>query len=95
MIEELKEEIGAHVTEISKLGSYYPDSGLMSSIVHVYIAMVEVGRTVDKNEAISEIRHVGWGELSTRIANGEIDDGFTLSSLALLRSTEQSDGTMR
>lgn len=95
VISELEEEIGAKTNEIRRLGSFYPDSGLMSSVVHAYSASVEVGDTVDKSEPISEIRHVNWTELSEMIANGAIDDGFTLSSIALLTNAEISDRTKR
>ncbi len=84
---ELAEEIGATVVQLQPLGIVYPDSGLLASGVHLYWADVELtDQATDAREAIAEIRTVSPGELNSMLATGQINDGFTLSALALAKA---------
>lgn len=84
---ELAEEIGATIVRLQPLGTVYPDSGLLASGVHLYWAEVQLnGQATDAREAIAEIRAVSPGELNAMLADGQINDGFTLSALALAKA---------
>lgn len=93
VLEELKEEIGGHATSVKQIGAYYPDSGVMSSRVHVYQAIVELGDSTDHKEAISEVRIFDWVTIGLMIQDGLIDDGFTLAAFTLLNSRMRIAGT--
>ena len=80
---ELQEEIGAVPSSLTKIGTYFPDSGLLASCVHVYHAAVAIGETRDDVEPISEIRAFSWEELQGMCCSGELNDGFTLAAISL------------
>jgi ADP-ribose pyrophosphatase len=85
---ELKEEIGAVPLNVRRLGTYFPDSGLLASSVHIYLADVAIGQASDADEveAISKVQSFEFQELNAMIRDGHIDDGFTLVAIAFLRS---------
>lgn len=83
---ELEEETGFKDADMKFLGWVTPDTGVMSSRVAVYLAEIidnKEAENKDKNEVILNYRHVTKDELKKMIINGEIEDGFTLSALAL------------
>ncbi|MEH0575669.1 NUDIX hydrolase [Streptomyces sp. B21-108] len=83
---ELAEELQATAREITFLGSVYPDSGLMSQQVEVYLAeLTEVG-TVQHAEGIRRAVWLTTAEVSDRMREGTLTDGFTLSAIALARA---------
>ena len=92
---ELKEEIGALAINVCQLGTYFPDSGLLASSVHVYLADVAIGEASDEVEPISKIQSFDFQELNTMIRGGHIDDGFTLVAIAFLRSKLDASGNDR
>jgi 8-oxo-dGTP pyrophosphatase MutT (NUDIX family) len=81
---ELAEELGGLPCELTQLGVVTPNSGLLASRVHIFLADFddEVAAPVDPNE-IAMVRWIGLPQLYEEIAAGTIVDGFTLSALAL------------
>lgn len=87
---ELSEETGISI-QLRKLGEFHPAPGLTPQKVFVFcgeISDLEVQKVIDFNEQVDEIierRFFSYEEISSMIKNGEISDGFTLSSLSLLK----------
>lgn len=84
---ELFEETGLEPVEIVRLGRLYPDSGILSTCVDVFLAVVAPDAMPclrDESEDILEYRFIGLAELSAMIAAGELTDGFTLATLGML-----------
>lgn len=81
---ELFEETGLMVKKMSFLGTCAPDTGLIASEVSIYLAELEKGnaKSIDKQEAISGYITVSIEEMKTKIKEGQIIDGFTLSAYA-------------
>jgi len=83
---ELKEETGLEDARIQFLGWVTPDTGMMASKAAVYRAEVSgdvKAENNDSNEAILNYKYASLEELKKMVKNGEIEDGFTLSALAL------------
>ena len=83
---ELEEETGICGAEMTFLGKIYPDSGLTSGLVNIYLAELQPEikfRKNDEAEAISEYRLVTPAQLKELAEAGEMCDGFTLSAAAL------------
>lgn len=86
---ELLEETGLRPADglLVHLGSLRPDSGILSTRVEAFLAEVDIAAEPllrDGTEGILEYRFVGPGELDALIASGELTDGLTLATLALL-----------
>ncbi|GAB6898374.1 NUDIX hydrolase [Kineosporia succinea] len=81
---ELSEEIGGRPTSLVPLGLVNPNSGLLAAQVHLFLGEfdAEVATPEDEQE-ILKVRWVSLDELLTAVAEGEIDDAFTLSAIAL------------
>lgn len=77
---ELAEEIGASISRIKELGQYHPNTGLLGSSITIVQAEVSAYDKVDTSECISELIEVSKASFKSMVANGEIDDGFTLSA---------------
>lgn len=90
-IREVFEETGFDFSEdeCEFLGSLMPNSALLASRVDAYLLESDaksVSRSPD--DEVSGIVRVPEDQLSSWIANGRIQDGFTLSALALLWSRQ-------
>ncbi|MEU7908532.1 NUDIX hydrolase [Actinoplanes sp. NPDC049118] len=81
---ELAEELGGLPSRLVPLGIVTPNSGLLASRVHVFLAEFDeqVSAPADPTE-IALVRWIGLPELYDEIADGRITDGFTLSALTL------------
>lgn len=85
---EIMEEISGRCERIEPLGTMYVDSGLMNSVIHLFIGL-ETTRVIEKvqsEEGIKEIQMFSYGEVREMALNGKINDSFTLA--AILRSWE-------
>ena len=86
---ELLEETGLEV-QLSAVGQFYPAPGLSPQRAHVFRAEVgdeakELALKFDKRvDEIVDRRWLSRHEIKTKLAAGEISDGFTISALALL-----------
>lgn len=90
---ELQEELGALI--IGKpvaLGRIAPDSGLTSGCVYVYL--VEIDQYEEKNgyEGIEQVVSICDEEFDQWIAEGKIDDGYTLGAYLLCRELGKREG---
>ena len=83
---ELREEIGAAVSRSVYMGSVVADSGLSGSRVDVYLCDVEQVELKYLYEGIKEVILLSEQELLEWIANGKIDDGFTLAAMMLYQN---------
>ena len=82
---ELREEIGAEVTELVPLGSVHGSTALISGSVSLFLARVsELGKPA-LDEAIVEIREVSIAEFEHMISGGEVDDSFTICAFLRAR----------
>ena len=79
---EVKEELNADIVcEPKALGQVVADSGLCGTLVDVYLAEIEHYDLKDDYEGIHDIKEVTEEELY----NMNINDGFTLAALTLLK----------
>jgi hypothetical protein len=90
---ELAEEIGAVPSSLNRIGTYYPDSGLLASCVHVYHATVTIGETRDDIEPISSVRVFSWEKMQQLICNNDLNDGFTLAAISFMAARLNTIGT--
>jgi ADP-ribose pyrophosphatase len=84
---ELAEETGVTDADLRVVGAVTPDSGVQAH--RVAIVFAEVGRLPDgrpPDDEVAEIRWVTLEELERAIADGSIEDGFTLAVLTLARA---------
>jgi ADP-ribose pyrophosphatase len=80
---ELSDEIGVQAEKLHELGVVYPDSGLTASAVHLFLAEVtDEPQVADRDEGITEVRHVSPDEMTAMIADETINDGFTINAYA-------------
>jgi len=80
--EELAQEIGASPSWLTHVGQMTPDSGLLASVVHLFVAGYarEASQPRDTLE-VSAIRWIQVQKLLRDVADGEVTDGFTLAAL--------------
>lgn len=85
--EEALEELGARPDRIEQIGAVTPDSGLLTSVVHLFAATYtrEATSPLDRQE-VREVRWVSVGRLLRDAAGQRIRDGFTLSALCCAMS---------
>ena len=87
---ELLEETGL-VIPLTKIGSFRPVPGLTPQTATVFTASIPDGVIAaleafdEEVDEILERRLLSASEIKAMIASGDISDGFTLSSLALLK----------
>lgn len=83
---EIREELGLTVGTDEVLGYITPDSGVLTSRVAVVIAFVDGPTPALDPEDGEEVIEARWwtiAELTSAIADGSIEDAFTLAGLAL------------
>lgn len=86
---ELREELGAQVSSVKRLGSVVADSGISGTEVDIYLCAVESYDNQPGHEGIVDTIAVSAEELAKMIAGGQITDGFTLSACSYLTSKRQ------
>jgi ADP-ribose pyrophosphatase len=90
---ELVEETGLVAGELREVGRFRPIPGLSPQQTVVYLSPLDDARLHTRSPAefvddIEGLRVVDWLTLRRMIGSGEISDGITLTSLALLAMTE-------
>jgi 8-oxo-dGTP pyrophosphatase MutT (NUDIX family) len=83
---ELEEETGVTDADLRVVGAVTPDSGVQAH--RVAIVLAEVHALPDGGPPDDEVAEVRWltlDELEQEIADGGIEDGFTLAALTLAR----------
>jgi 8-oxo-dGTP pyrophosphatase MutT (NUDIX family) len=83
---ELLEETSLYAKKLTLVGSFYPNNGLITTIVHVYLAKgvwADGKIRVQNSEGIDKLKFVPRDTLLQMISSGRIKDGFTLSSVFL------------
>lgn len=91
---ELNEETSLDVVSMQPLGSVYPDTGLYAGEVGVYLALCSSKKKpelLDKGEAIRGYVFLSGGELEAEIAQGKIQDAFTIVAFALYQAKKASE----
>ena len=80
---ELKEETGYTANKLKVIGKYYPMNGIFSEICYTIIA-TGLNKLLDneqREEGITKVYELSFGEVLEKINNGEITDGQTIASL--------------
>lgn len=92
---ELQEEISYNYNLLSIptfIGKIYPDTTIINGYANLYFMKVNVKNKLtqhkDKLEFLSNGEFYSINQLHTLIANGEIQDSFTLSAFALLKAKD-------
>lgn len=83
VLKELREELGAETHSVAFIGTVVADSGICGNEVSVYLCELNNAETKYQYEGIEKIVLLSEKELDDWIANGKIDDGFTLSAYCL------------
>lgn len=79
---ELEEEIGGRAVRLEELGPLVPDSGLLTSTVHLFWAEVSQFGETEAAEGIGEVVMLSAPELRSHIACGSVADSFTIAAFA-------------
>ncbi|MEU0003714.1 NUDIX hydrolase [Streptomyces sp. NPDC006314] len=79
---ELSEEIGAEPEALKRIATINPNSGILSSAVHVFVARYAkpISCPSDRDE-IFDVRWLHKDELMAHIASGCIKDAFTIAAI--------------
>jgi ADP-ribose pyrophosphatase len=86
---ELLEESGFEAKRLLKVGELFPNSGVLSTRIEVFIAEELVAKTsfnLDSKDSISKLRFFSREELDALVIKGELTDGITLSALYIAKS---------
>jgi 8-oxo-dGTP pyrophosphatase MutT (NUDIX family) len=90
---ELQEETGVIAKELVQLGSIFPNSGILTTNVEVFLAPDLDDDSVpllSEQWAILEMKFFTMRELDEMIAHGLIQDAMTLAALTLARARDYS-----
>lgn len=82
---EIEEEIEGVVESLVDLGILYNNTGLEGNPIHLFLARLASAGRVEREEAIETYRWVSLEALEQMIAEGEINDGFTLAAYTRAR----------
>ena len=85
---EAVEETGWRPGPLRRLGSYHPSNGTSDQVFHVFVAdgATQVGAPVDLHES-DRIDWVPVDEVRKLIADGQIGDGLSLTTLLWMLAT--------
>ncbi|MEE3450845.1 MAG: NUDIX domain-containing protein [Acutalibacteraceae bacterium] len=83
-VKEIAEELGAEVISTEAVGSVIADSGLRGGYAEVIVCELKSFELKKDYEGIKELILLSENELQEWLVNGKINDGFTLSAIALL-----------
>lgn len=82
---EVREEVGLEVDEIRQIGLFYADNGAIAQPTAVLEATVkDMAVTLQRDESIEDSQWVTLDRVHAMIRAGEIQDGFTITSIAYL-----------
>lgn len=79
---ELLEELGTEPTYLESLGIHFIDSGMSDLSVELFFCEINGLGESDPNEGIEEVVLISKKEFRVAVANGTIQDGFTLAAYA-------------
>jgi ADP-ribose pyrophosphatase len=83
---EVAEELGAEVLKLVPLGPIRLDSGVTRDLPMIYWAEITLPVSPESEEGIDEIKLVTVGDFERMIGAGELNDAFTLASVAYARA---------
>lgn len=86
---ELKEEAGLTAKSWKLIGTFQVANGLLSEMGYVYLAqkLTEVPENEQSEEGIEEVLRVPFEKVLQMIADGKINDGQTITAVALARKS--------
>jgi ADP-ribose pyrophosphatase len=82
---ELSEELGVSTKSWDLLGKVHPNSGTTSGEVSIFLAsnVPTTDVVADRNESIDSVGFFTSDQLTRMIADGDLQDGFSLSAFSL------------
>lgn len=83
---EIKEELNSDTISCTKIGNVVADSGLCGEKVNICLCEITKPTIKKDYEGIENIIQLNDDDLHYLIKNNQINDGFTLSALALLKN---------
>ncbi len=85
---ELAEEISMSAAHLVKIGEVFPNTGILSTLIEVFLAegITPVKHLSNDKEAIMTIRFYTKEELQRMIVGGELRDGISLAALQITSS---------
>lgn len=83
---ELWDEIQAKPDQLISLGQVFPDTGTLTSPVHLFLAEIASFGEPELREAIERIVPVSVEEFEAMIAREEINDGFSIAAFTRARA---------
>ena len=92
---ELSEEMGL-VGDLTTLGHFSPDSGLLAGrVVVVHAAVADPTTSVRDTDEVTATAWLDLPTLADRLGSGEYDDGMTMAALTLARARGLLPGAQR
>jgi ADP-ribose pyrophosphatase len=82
---ELMEEIGASVTELTALGTFYTSTAMTSECLHMFAARIAGTGAPQTAEGIEAIRVIPLSEIDSLLCDGTICDGPTTALITHAR----------
>lgn len=83
---ELAEEVQGIASHVTPLGRFYVDAAFIDDPIALFFAELSALGAGEAAEGIATVLTVPVAEFERKIANGEIDDGFTLAAFARARA---------
>ena len=78
---EVREELGAELTELSRLGSVHPNTGLLAGQSVLALGKISGLGELERGEGITEHRAISADDAAAMCSAGDITDAFTLAAL--------------
>ncbi len=78
--DEIEEEIGGEIAELTNLGLYFNNTGLEGNPIHLFLAKMSSIDEPKLKFGVDKFVWVSVSELEKMIADGEITDGFTIAA---------------
>jgi ADP-ribose pyrophosphatase len=93
---ELEEEAGVHAGSWEKLGEYFSSPGVLTEVIHLYLARELTPRPSRPEEhEVFEVRWLPLQEAVAMAASGGLEDGKSLVGLFWARERLAADGVTR
>lgn len=91
-VRELEEETGYKTTDVRKLGVIATTPGFCTELLHIYLAenLSPGAHKREEGEFGMEILELSFGEIETKIMNGEIYDAKSISGIYMAQNLIKS-----
>lgn len=86
---EISEELGADVSEYRQIGNVISDSGRSGQLVSIFLCSITNPELKQGYEGIDKLVMLSPEQLEQWVADGRINDGYTLSAYAIINASQK------